>query len=45
MNRALSDFAADPLSYDLSEMVPEDELREMATLCETLRGELYGSDK
>lgn len=41
MNEALKAFAADPLSYDLSEMCPEEEMEEMAALCEELRQELY----
>ncbi|MCI8947011.1 MAG: hypothetical protein HFI91_08145 [Lachnospiraceae bacterium] len=42
MNRVLEDFAAEPLAYDLSEMVTEDEMEEMAGICEALRKELYG---
>lgn len=42
MNKALAAFAADPLAYDLSEMCPEEDLQEMAVLCESLRKELYG---
>lgn len=42
MNKALSDFASEPLAYDLRELVPEEDLREMAALCENLRKELYG---
>ena len=41
INKALSDFYADPLSYDIGEMLDEDELHEMAELCEALRKELY----
>ena len=41
MNKVLKDFAADPLAYDLSEMVPEEDMMEMARLCEELRQELY----
>lgn len=42
MNKALMDFIAAPLSYDLCEMVPEEEMSEMAEICENLRKELYG---
>ena len=41
MNKVLKDFAADPLAYDLSEMVSEEDMMEMASLCEKLRQELY----
>lgn len=43
MNRTLKDFVAEPLAYDLSEMVPEEEMLEMAAVCEELRKELYES--
>lgn len=44
IDRALRDFAADPLSYDLyrSQLVPEEDMRELASLCSELREELYG---
>ena len=42
INSALKDFAESPISYDLAEMMDEDELQEMAELCEELRCELYG---
>ncbi len=41
INKALSDFVAAPLTYDISEMMEEEELLEMADICETLRKELY----
>lgn len=41
INKALIDFAAAPLSYNLSEMVPEKDMIEMAAVCEKLRKELY----
>ena len=41
LNKTLMDFAAEPLAYDLSEMMPEEEMAEMAALCEELRKELY----
>ena len=41
MNKALADFAQNPLEYDLSEMMDEDEIREMARDVEALRKELY----
>lgn len=44
INEVLSDFAADPLAYDLSEMVPEEEMLEIAADCGKLRAELYGAD-
>ena len=43
MNRALSDFVRDSLSYDLHELVPEEDMLAMAEDCENLRQELYGS--
>lgn len=42
MNKALADFASAPLAYDLSEMCPEEDMLEMAEICEELRSELYG---
>lgn len=42
INNALMDFVSAPLSYDLSEMVPEDEMMQIAEICEELRKELYG---
>lgn len=41
MNKALADFVAAPLDYDLSEMMDEKEMQEMAALCEDMRKELY----
>ena len=41
MNRALADFVQDPLSYDISEMMGEDEITDMAYQVEMLRKELY----
>ena len=41
MNKALADFAKDPLSYDLHEMMSDDEIKEMAEQVEALRKELY----
>ena len=41
MNIALSDCVSEPLSYDLSEMCPEEDMQEMAKLCEELRKELF----
>ena len=40
IHEALADFAENPLAYDLSEMVPDEDMREMARECEKLRGEL-----
>ena len=42
MNKALMDFVAAPLTYNLSEMMDEEEMLEMASVCEELRKELYG---
>ena len=41
MNKALADFVQDPLSYDISEMMGEDEITDMAYQVEVLRKELY----
>lgn len=41
MNIALADFVSNPLTYDLSEMCPEEDMLEMAKLCEELRKELF----
>ena len=41
MNKALEDFVQDPLSYDISEMMGEDEITDMAYQVEMLRKELY----
>ncbi len=38
--RVLTDFAKNPLAYDLNEMVPDDDMREMAQVCENLCKEL-----
>ena len=40
INKALADFVKDPLAYDLHEMVPDEDMREMARDCENLRREL-----
>ena len=42
MCKALADFAGDPLAYDLHEMVPDEDMLEMARDCEALRQELCG---
>ena len=41
INKALKDFVAEPLAYDLSEMCPEEDMMEMAEICEELRKELF----
>ena len=41
INQALKDFVAEPLSYNLCEMTPEEDMLEMAAVCEELRKELY----
>ena len=43
LNKALADFAKEPLSYDLSEMMNDEEIKEMARDIEALRKELYES--
>ena len=43
LNKALADFAKEPLSYDLSEMMDDEEIKEMAEQVEALRKELYES--
>lgn len=40
IQKALADFAENPLAYDLSEMVPREDLLETARECEKLCGEL-----
>ena len=42
INRALMDFVAKPLTYDLCEMVGEEGILEMSQVCEEIRKELYG---
>ncbi len=42
INEALAKFVQSPMDYDISEMLDEDELQEMAELFESLRQELYG---
>ena len=41
MNRVLADFFANPLAYDLHEMMDAEDLQEMARDCEAIRAELY----
>ncbi len=41
MNKALADFAQNPMEYDLSEMMDDGEIHEMARDVEALRKELY----
>ena len=41
INAALKDYAQSPMDYDISEMMDEDEVQEMAKLFENLRQELY----
>ena len=41
MNKALADFAQNPLEYDLSEMMDDEEIQEMARDVGALRKELY----
>ena len=41
MNKALADFVHAPLEYDISEMMGEDEITDMAYQVEMLRKELY----
>lgn len=39
INNVLIDFVSEPLSYNLSEMCPEEDMLEMAAICENLRKE------
>lgn len=41
MDKALGDFAKEPLSYDLHELVDDEDMKEMAELVEELRRKLY----
>lgn len=41
MNKALEDFAENPLSYDLHELMDDVEIQEMAQDVEAIRKELY----
>lgn len=41
IDRTLTDFAAAPERYDISEMMGSEELAEMAGVCDRLRRELY----
>ena len=41
MNKSLADFAQSPLTYDLHEMMDDEEIQEMAHHVEALRKELY----
>ena len=41
MDKALADFAQNPLEYDLSEMMDDEEIQEMARDVEALRKDLY----
>lgn len=43
LNKALAEFVKDPLSYDLSEMVDEEDMLALAKDCEKIRKELYES--
>ncbi len=42
INKALIDFISEPFSYDVSEIQPEEDILELAKICEKLRNELYG---
>lgn len=42
INKVLGDFVSDPLSFDLSDMCPEEDMMETAEVCGRLREELYG---
>lgn len=41
INKALMGFTAEPLAYDLCEMVGDEEIVEMSQVCEEIRKELY----
>lgn len=43
LNRALADFAKDPLSYDLRALMDDEQMEKMAGQVEALRKELYAS--
>ncbi len=43
MKKALTDFAENPLAYDLCEMVPEEDMLQMAEDCANLCRELFGA--
>ena len=43
MDKALADFAQDPLSYDLHDLMSDEEIEEMAHQVAALRKELYES--
>lgn len=45
IKEALADFVSTPLDYDLSEMCAEEEMLEMAKVCEELMKELYGESE
>nr|WP_314670901.1 imm68 putative immunity domain-containing protein [uncultured Oribacterium sp.] len=40
LDRVLSDFSSNPLAYDICELVPQEDILEMAEICESLRQEL-----
>ena len=40
MNKALLRFVKEPLTYDLHEMVPDQDMQELAQDCENIRREL-----
>ncbi len=44
INKAIMDFISEPLAYNLSEMCPEEDMMELAGICENLRKELYGQE-
>ncbi|MDE6214617.1 MAG: hypothetical protein K2M70_14285 [Lachnospiraceae bacterium] len=41
IHKALKDFVSNPLSYDICEMCPEEDMLKLAEICEQLRKELY----
>lgn len=41
LNRTILDFVREPMEYDASEMMDEDEIREMTEACEHVCRELY----
>lgn len=40
LDKTLADFSNNPLEYDLYELVPQDDMLEMAEICKSLRQEL-----
>ena len=39
LDKVLADFSGNPLAYDLSELVPQEDMLEMAEICKNLSEE------